>query len=129
MLNLLIEGTDVIKQKITSSIERTSNAIEQISTDLNSTEKQIDTLDINLSDNLVAIEEVTQNISNIDEQIANQSSMVEQSTVAITEMIASLYSVSKIAQNKKETTQELSKVAIDGKDKIEETKRNFKSVV
>jgi methyl-accepting chemotaxis protein len=124
-----IDGTDMIKQSVSASTEQTTTAIEEISANLNSIGKQIDIMDNNINDNVTAIEEVTQNISSVDEQIINQSSMVEQSTASITQMIASLNNVNSVAQNKRETTQELSRVANEGKEQIKQTSENFKTVV
>jgi len=124
-----IIGTDKVKQNVLSSTEETTTAIEEISANLKSIENQIEILDSNISENVTTIEEVTQNISSMDDQIINQSAMVEQSTASITEMIASLNNVNKVAQNKKESTMVLSKVAHEGKDLIQETASKFQSVV
>ncbi len=124
-----IEGTDTIGMSVTSSTEETSTAIEQISANLNSINKQIEILDSSIDDTVTAIEQVTQNIASMDDQIINQSAMVEESTAAITQMIASLQNVNSVAQNKRGTTQALSHVAGEGKLKIEETARTFKAVV
>ena len=124
-----IEETDKVKTSVSSSTEETSSAIEQISANLGSIQKQIDILDRNISENVSAIEEVTQNISSMDDQIISQSAMVEQSTAAITQMMASLNNVNLIAQNRRSTTQSLSKVAEQGRSKIDETSAAFKTVV
>jgi len=124
-----ISGTDDIKQSIIASTEETSSSIDQISANLHSISGQIDVLDSSITDTVSAIEEVTQNISSMDEQIISQSAMVEQSTAAITEMIASIKTVNAVAQNKKQTTQALSLVANEGKERISHTAETFKAVV
>jgi len=124
-----ITGTDNIKQNVLSSTEETTTAIEEISANLNSIENQIEIMDSNINENVTTIEEVTQNISSMDDQIINQSAMVEQSTASITEMITSLNNVNKVAQNKRESTLVLTKVANEGKELIQETANNFQSVV
>lgn len=124
-----IEGTNEIKQNVSASTEETSSAIEEISANLNSIQRQIELLDQNISENVSAIEQITRNIGQVDDQIMSQSAMVEESTSAITEMMASLNSVNGIAQAKQKTTLALSKVAADSKDNILETASTFKSVV
>ncbi len=124
-----IEKTDSVKLSVASSAEETSTAIEEISANLDSIGSQIDILDQNINENVSSIEQVTQNIASVDEQIINQSAMVEESTAAITEMIASLGSVNKIAQNKRETTMALGEVASEGRERLEETANAFKTVV
>lgn len=133
--NLMIEvkkaigETDSIKMDVSSSTEESSVAIEEISANLSSISNQIISLDNNINENVTAIEQVTRNITSVDDQIINQSAMVEESTAAITEMISSLKSVNLVAQNKRQTTEELSRVAGEGKSKIDETAENFKNVV
>ncbi len=124
-----ITSTDDIKLNISASTEETSTAIEQISANLNSVGQQLDQLDSNISGTVTAIEEISSNIGSMDSQITDQSSMVEQSTAAITQMIASLESVSQITAAKKEATRELSKVADSGKEKLDSTFQEFKTVV
>ncbi|HUW69130.1 MAG TPA: methyl-accepting chemotaxis protein [bacterium] len=124
-----IDGTNTIKQNVTASTEESSSAIEEISANLISIQKQIEVLDQNIKDNVSAIEQVTRNIGQVDDQIISQSAMVEQSTSAITEMMASLNNVNGIAQTKQKSTQDLSALAEDGKGNILETSNTFKSVV
>ncbi|MBN2657282.1 MAG: methyl-accepting chemotaxis protein [Spirochaetales bacterium] len=124
-----IGETDSIKVNVSASTEETSASVEQISANLGSINRQIETLDNNINENVSAIEQVTRNINSVDDQIINQSAMVEESTAAITEMIASLKNVNTVAHNKRETTEELSKVAGEGKNMIDETAANFKTVV
>jgi len=124
-----IEGTNSIKQNVSASTEETSSAIEEISANLGSIQKQIELLDLNINENVAAIEKVTDNIGLVDNQILSQSAMVEQSTSAITEMMASLNSVNGIAQTKQKTTAALTKLAADSKVNIVRTVDTFKSVV
>ncbi len=124
-----IGETDNIKMDVSTSTEESSAAIEEISANLGSISNQMLSLDDNISENVSAIEQVTRNITSVDDQIINQSAMVEESTAAITEMIASLKNVNIVAQNKKQTTEDLSRVAGEGKRKIDETAENFKNVV
>ena len=124
-----IDGTNAIKQNVSASTEETSSAIEEISANLGSIQKQIEVLDSNISDNVVAIEQVTRNIGQVDDQILSQSAMVEQSTSAITEMMASLNNVNGIAQTKQKTTSALTALAADSKENIIRTADTFKSVV
>ena len=124
-----ISGTEAIGQDITGSTEETSTAIEQISANMDSINRQISILDGSIDETVTAIEEVTRNIASVDDQIINQSAMVEQSTAAVTEMIASLQSVNTVARTKRSTTQALSQVAGEGKQKILETAKTFKTVV
>jgi methyl-accepting chemotaxis protein len=124
-----IGETDNIKMDVSKSTEETSAAIEEISANLNSISKQILSLNDNINENVSAIEQVTRNITSVDDQIINQSAMVEESTAAITEMIASLHNVNVVAQNKRQTTEELSRVASEGKSRIDQTAENFQNVV
>ncbi len=128
-LKKIIGRTDMIRISIGESTEETSSAIDQISANLGSIRDQMDVLDGSISETVSAIEEVTANMTSVDEQIINQSAMVEESTAAITEMIASLNSVTEVAQNKRETTKALSRVADEGKALIQQTSGTFKSVV
>ncbi len=124
-----IENTNNVKQNVSASTEETSSAIEEISANLNSIGKQVETLDGSITDNMSTIRQITTNISQVDDQIVSQSAMVEESTAAITEMIASLNNVNSIAQAKQKTTLALAKLATEGKDKIDETANTFKLVV
>ncbi len=124
-----IDKAGQVKENLSSTTEETSASIEEISANLASIRKQIETLDSSISDNVSSIQQISVSISRVDDQIVNQSSMVEESTAAITQMIASLSNVNAIAQNKRRTTQALSEVAADGKEKIEETAIAFHTVV
>ena len=128
-VKIAIDGTESIGHRVSSSAEESSTAVEEISANLDSISSQIEVLDNSINDTVTAIEQVTQNIGAMDDQIVNQSAMVEESTAAITEMIASLENVNIVSQNKRSTTQALSEVASEGKSRIEETARTFKSVV
>jgi len=120
-----IDGTESIGLNVTNTTNESSRAIEEISTNLNSINEQIGILDTNIDSTVQVIQEVTGNTANMDNQIIDQSSMVEESSAAINQMIASLKSVNTVAQNKMETTQALSDVAGEGKQKMEATARNF----
>ena len=124
-----VDATDSVKNSITASSEETSTAIEQISGNLESIKNQIDNLDSNINTTVTSIEQITSNTGSIDDQITNQAAMIEESSAAITEMIASLESVAKVTAAKKEATGALSKVADEGKTRIEETSQRFKDVV
>ncbi|NCN05636.1 MAG: HAMP domain-containing protein [Spirochaetales bacterium] len=128
-VKIAIEGTETIKQNISSATEETTSAVEEISANLQSIGNQMKVLDDNIRENVTVIEQITQNISSVDSQILNQSSMVEQSTAAITQMIASLESVNQVAQTKGKATRNLSEVAEDGKVRIQKTAENFGQVV
>lgn len=123
-----IGKTDEINRDVSASTEETSSAIEQISANLSSIGDQIDDLDRNIGETVTAIEQVTHNISAMDDQIFRQSAMVEESTAAITEMIASLGNVNAVALNKKKTTESLSSVAEEGKNRIALTAEKFRTV-
>ena len=120
--------TDSIKNSVVSSSEESSAAAEEISANLESIDRQFDTLDAGLTDNNAATEQIAANISSMDDRISDQAAMVEESTAAITEMIASLESVAQITRNKKEATAALDSVAETSMTSIEETQNAFRSV-
>lgn len=123
-----VHEADARKDSIVASSEETSSATHQISANITSMLKQMNSLDSNIVSNVAAVEEVSLNINNFDTQIARQTEMVEQSTSAITEMIASLNSVAKITETKKKTTQGLRDIAADGLSKMDETSSAFRDV-
>ncbi len=117
------------KESIVSSSEETSSATHEISANISSMLKQMNSLDENIGTNATSIEEISSNIESFDIQIAKQTGMVEQSTSAITEMMASIQSVAAITQNKRKTTENLKEIAADGITKMDETSTGFKEVV
>ncbi|MGL1890568.1 MAG: methyl-accepting chemotaxis protein [Spirochaetaceae bacterium] len=124
-----VVDSNAVKESIVGSTVESTTAVEEISSNLNSIGGQINTLDENINENATAIEQILSNVNSIDNQINDQAAMVEESTASITEMIASLKNVAQITLSKKETTKSLSKMANEGKNKIDETSSAFKQVV
>lgn len=124
-----IKDTDVVNSKVSQSTQDITAAVEQIAAILQSISTEIISLDNGITMTVSSIEEITSNVSSMDNQIYDQATMVAQSTAAITEMIASLNNVEVITKNKQKATTELTKIAMEGKQQIEETTSIFQDVV
>ena len=125
----VINETDSVSLQVASSTEETTAAVEEASAIMQSIGSEVDNLDTSLAQTVSAIEQINSNVTSMDNQISDQAAMVEESTAAITEMIASLGNVSMITKNKQQATEDLSRVAVDGKAQIENTLDIFKQVV
>ena len=125
----VISETDSVSMQVASSTEETTAAVEEASAILQSISSEVDNLDNSIAQTVSAIEQINSNVTSMDSQITDQASMVEESTAAITEMIASLANVGAITKNKQKATEELSRVAMEGKQQIENTLDIFKQVV
>lgn len=123
-----VEITKHAEDSISASVTETSAAIEQISANIESIVGQINLLDKSIADNNSETDRTTKEIENIDNQITNQASMIEESTAAITEMLASLNNVDAVAKNKKQSTEKLNLVSVDGKERIIKTSEKFNEV-
>ena len=125
----VIDDTAKVEDHIFSSVRESNTAVEHISGSLDVIGEQVKILDGESEDNLASIEQISQNISAVDDQIIRQSSMVEESTAAITRMISSLNNVNTVAHNKRQATLALTKVADEGKKRIDATSSAFNTVV
>lgn len=128
-INTVVNNTDEIKSEIVESTCESSASIDQISVNLKRTGTQLILLDENINGTADTIGNLSRNIYLMDDQIAEQSTMVENSTSAVTEMMALLDSVNAVAHTKKDSTNQLSQIAEEGKNNIDNTEKAFKQVV
>ena len=95
------------KDKVLKIMEETSSSAVQISANSKAITQQIETLSLEVSENVTASQEIETSLNNLNNQIQNQTAMVEESTASVTEMIASINNVQAQTENNKSTTENL----------------------
>jgi len=124
-----INETQTIKDNVVDSTGETSTAVEEISSNIDSMQGQMLTLDGQIDESLTAIEQINSNVETFDNQISSQAAMVEESTAAITEMMASLDSVERITRNKQDSTKMLGEITQEGQIALDDTNNALEQVV
>jgi len=127
MKDLSNTSTDVKGELIATTTE-TSASAEQISANLKSIDKQMQTLDENIANSWIDVTEITSLVKDLDNNIYDQMSMVEESTASVTEMIASINSVSQLTDRNKTAVEELVNTSDEGGRNIQETTRVIEDI-
>jgi len=128
-IRVAVNETQTIKDSVVDSTGETSTAVEEISSNIDSMQGQMLTLDGRIDESLTAIEQINSNVETFDNQISSQAAMVEESTAAITEMMASLESVEKITRNKQDSTKMLGEITQEGQVALDDTNNALEQVV
>jgi methyl-accepting chemotaxis protein len=120
--------TLAVKDELINIAEETSTSAVQITSNIESVNRQINVLDDNVSNSSESIQVMTGSINKLGEEITEQASMVEESTAAITEMIASIDNITTIAHKKADVSESLLKTAENGGEKLGETIQTLSSI-
>lgn len=128
-----IKGISVRAIKIKDELSTGSNETVESLVGVTSTTENIGakvaTLDDHIANSTTAIEEIAKTISSLRNQIEIQTNAITQSTASVEQMIASLNNVSNTIQNKKQSTNRLSKTAIAGGEKVDATNRIIQQIL
>lgn len=128
-VKLAVLRSDEVKKRLLEMAEANSTSTEQIDANLQSIGEQNQILNVQISETASAIEEVTQNISSVDKQIGEQSELIDGSGAYVSEILSSLENVNRVAGTKKASTKKLAEVASTGSQQIGETRQTFKNLV
>ena len=107
-----------IKDRLLLGNEEVSSSVTQISSSLNTIKATVADLTESAGQTEKGISHVNSVISKLDDRIDNEASMVEESTAAVTEMIASIKSVTNIAEKQKSSADILMNKGHEGERKL-----------
>ena len=110
-----------VKNGTIASVKENSNYSFKVKDGIESISKQLLLMETVVNDTEKTGVLLDKSVEVVEKQILEQSSMTEQSTAAITQMIASISNLSRIANERKERTESLSKKINDGKLKLNES--------
>jgi methyl-accepting chemotaxis protein len=122
------DDTINIKDQLVSISQETSSTTVQIASNIESVNKQINNLDDSMGSSTKTVESMSKSLGDLGEEIGDQAAMVEESSAAITEMIASIDSISGIAQKKVMATETLLTVSEEGSEKLGATLETLKII-
>ena len=125
----VVVQTGKIKDSMLGNTETTALSITDINENISTVESRLNMMNDKINENATAMIEITSNTESFGNIISNQAAMVEESTASITEMIASLNNVGSITTAKQKSTTALRDIAEEGKRQIDDTSRNFDTVV
>ena len=124
-----VNETDTVTQSLSDAAKSTSSSVEQIDDSIESVKQRLMSLQENINSSVASMEEMEASTGTFDSMISDQSVMVEQSNSAIHQMIASLNNVASITDGKRKSTTALKSYAEEGKNQIDQTSEDFRSVV
>lgn len=124
-----VNETDTVTQSLSDTAKSTSSSVEQIDDSIESVKQRLMSLQENINSSVASMEEMEASTGTFDSMISDQSVMVEQSNSAIHQMIASLNNVASITDGKRKSTTALKSYAEEGKNQIDQTSEDFRSVV
>lgn len=101
--------------------EETEQAVDSIKGFMEKTEGNMDDLNLQISESSAATTEISKNLDSFYRLIESQSSAVSQSTASVEEMIASLENVARIIRSKEEASNKLIETTREGGRLVIET--------
>ncbi len=107
-----------MKDTLTEATAQTSASATQIQTSVSGIDQRMTSLELNLGSTNHAAAAISEAIGDLSRQIEDQATMVEESTASVTQMIASIDNVAKIAERRREATEELLGTVGGGGDKM-----------
>lgn len=125
--NLASEGRE-IGQHLATGSEEISATIEEMAASMQSVMKNGQTLDEDVAGAKKSVEKITNRVESIVTRIEEQSSAVTQSSAAVEELIASVKNISAISEAKQLVINDLTGIAREGEDNMEETLKAMKEI-
>jgi methyl-accepting chemotaxis protein len=99
----------------------TSADTEQMSASLHSSRQNIEKLNHEIQSSAQQIKEIASHIGDMTNSIENQSSAVAQSSSAIEEIVTSIRTITTMMEAKKELSERLTQIAMEGLSRMEES--------
>ncbi len=118
-----------LNHDMVSSTQESSAAVTEISANIGSISRQVNTLDGVVKRSEKTFGDMFGAIETLDGRIVEQSAMVTESTAAIVEMKASLGNLSDMAGKRAALVDNLNRIAKDGGKALEETETVFKNEI
>jgi len=110
-----------MKESLVVATEQTSASVTEIGASARSIDRQISTLDESLGNAGGAVTTISGSIRGLNDQVQEEMAMVEESTASVTEMIASIDNVTKIAERRREASEQLMRTVTVGGEKMSAT--------
>jgi len=114
--------------KLTETVSENSNMVENISSSMTETLSQIKYLNSEMDKSNVSVNEINSYINNVVFLIEDQSASVNESSASIEEMIASINNIAMVAEDKKNLTANLTKLAKDGEVDMQKTVASIEEI-
>jgi len=117
-----------IGDELAHNMDETSTAITQITANIESTKRQINTQENRVSSTSTAVEEIAQNIESLNGMVDNQVEAVNDSSISIRSMVKSILDVNKNIDNLDNLFNELLSSSSSGKIKIENVNQKAREI-
>ncbi len=114
-------------QVVESDYAEVRRSVADIREQMQLVEGSITRLRQNLANALSSVKAIADRVVGFHGQVDEQNTVVQESTASVNEMSASLDSVAQITASRKESSEQLLRVAQDGIRAIEETNRSFET--
>ena len=124
----VLDKNNMIKENLTEVSANSSSAVEQMRASIASVEGKINILDGEITDSATSSERIALSVGELDSLLMELSSMVEETSAAIIQMIASIGNVTKIAEDRRRSAEELVKIAVSGGEKLSSMTDNITTV-
>jgi methyl-accepting chemotaxis protein len=108
-----------VGQSLASNIEETASAINEISSNIGSTERQIENQTANVTETSAIVEQMTRNIDSLNKSIDTQSGKLSDSSSSIEEMVANIKGIADIVNKANGIVKELTESSNIGKKKVD----------
>lgn len=123
-----VAKTITVKDSMMAVAGTTTSTVSRITGQIDEVDRKIGDLDGHVNGTTGSLDNLNTSINALNELIVDQAAMVEQSSASITQMIASIESIAAIANQKMKGVGDLTKVSIDGNDKLVETVTKLKGI-
>lgn len=114
--------------KLSSNVQQTAAAINQINANIENTREQISNQTVNTSETSATVEQMTKNIESLSGLIERQSESVVQSSTAVEEMVQSIKGISSTTEKATEEVNTLKSSSETGKTQMEKMVALIKEV-
>lgn len=120
-IKLITNTSKEVGQNLTQIATDTSASTEEISAIILSSKENIDMLNSKIQESVKSVSQIVSSIGKITNSIENQSAAVNESSASIEEMARSIENMKSMVENEKVLSDNLSKKAKSGIDKMDES--------
>ncbi len=117
-----------LKESLSTGTNQSASALNQISKNIESIRDQFITLNGNISTSTEAVSRIAGKVRDLNREIDEQSRVIGDSSSSIEEMTASIGSVAKLSNERKERAEGLLRIIREGGEKVGSTNDIIKSI-
>ncbi len=106
---------------LASNAEEISSTVVEVTATMNSISDKTDILSREILSSDQSIGSIRNLISELNSKVDKEGEYISESSAAIEEMVASIHSVSKISEDKKQSIEDLTRIALSGEEDMDST--------